>query len=448
MVASECERDEGFSSMKLVNGKWSNWSGGVKCRPKTVVAPANEIDLACAIRSADGPVRVPGSGHSFTPLCASDGLLLDLAAFNGVKSISLDPPSATILAGTPLWVIGPALYVKGLALNNMGDIDRQTLGGVVSTGTHGTGCTLGSISSDVAGFRILLANGDVLNCSAVEHAEIFLAGRVALGMLGAMTEITMSVRPRYRLVEDDFVLSSEELFAKLDELVAKNRHFEFFWFPYSDVAVCKALNETEKPAPKPCSAEELRRRGERTDGGSRVFAGINEVLPLMPFFLKPAHGLFSRFMPTPAKARWSHETFPSPRPIRFNEMEYSVPIDRGADCVREIVAEIRRKRINTGFPIEFRTVAADDIWLSPFYRRDSATIAVHQYYKVDTGPLFGACEAIFRSYEGRPHWGKRHTRSQVELVQLYPTFERFCSLRRELDPKGKFLNPYLRGLFE
>ena len=434
--------------MKLVNGKWSNWSGGVKCRPKAAVAPTNEIDLAGAIRSAESPVRAPGSGHSFTQVCASDGVLLDLAAFNGLKSVSFDPPTAAILAATPLWAIGPALYAKGLALKNMGDIDRQTLGGVVGTGTHGTGRTLGSFSSDVAGFRIVLANGDVLNCSLRENSEIFLAGRVALGMLGVMTEIAMSVRPRYRLVEDDFVLTSDELFGKLDDLIVKNLHFEFFWFPYSDVAVCKALNETEKTAPKPRSAEELRRRGLRYDGGSRVFAGINEVLPYMPFLLKPAHGLFSRFMPAPAKVRWSHETFPSPRPVRFNEMEYAVPVARGADCMREIVAEVRKKRINTGFPIEFRTVAADDIWLSPFYRRDSATIAVHQYYKVDTGSLFSACEAIFRSYEGRPHWGKRHTRSHEELTALYPAFERFCSLRRELDPTGKFLNGYLRTLFE
>jgi FAD-linked oxidoreductase len=434
--------------MKLVNGKWSNWSGGVKCRPKAVVAPADEIDLAGAVRCAQGPVRVPGSGHSFTPVCASDGVLLDLAAFNGVKSVSLDPPAATILAATPLWAIGPALHKKGLALKNMGDIDRQTLGGVVGTGTHGTGRTLGSFSSDVAGFRIVLANGDVLNCSSRENSEIFPAGRVALGMLGVMTEITMSVRPRYRLVEDDFFLGAEELFGKLDELIAKNRHFEFFWFPYSNVAVCKALNETENPAPEPRSADELCRRGERIDGGSRVFAGINEILPYMPFLLKPAHGLFSRFMPTPARARWSHETFPSPRPIRFNEMEYAVPIARGADCVREIVAEIRKKRINTGFPVEFRTVAADDIWLSPFYQRDSATIAVHQYHKVDTGPLFNACEAIFCSHGGRPHWGKRHTCSREDLAALYPEFERFIALRRTLDPAGKFLNAHLRELFE
>ncbi|HEY6578685.1 MAG TPA: D-arabinono-1,4-lactone oxidase [Rhizomicrobium sp.] len=434
--------------MKIEGGKWSNWSGGVTCKPRQILAPQNEVELAAAIRGAEPAVRTPGSGHSFTPLCASDGVLLDIAAFAGLKSVVPQAGTATFLAGTPLWAIGPALYPHGLALRNMGDIDRQTLAGVVATGTHGTGRTLGSLSSDVAGFRLILANGNVLNCSARENSGIFTAGRVALGMIGVMSEITMGVRPRYRLIEDNFFLRSDELFLRLDELIAGNRHFEFFWFPYSDIAVCKALNETDRPAPEPRSTEDMRRRGERYGGEARIFAGINEALPWLPFLLKPAHGLFSRMMPNPASARWSHEIFPSPRPVRFNEMEYAVPITRGADCLREVVAEIRRKRINTGFPLEFRTVAADDIWLSPFYGRDSATIAVHQYRRVDTGPLFGACEAIFRSYEGRPHWGKRHTRSRDELAALYPEFETFCTLRRELDPRGKFLNAYLRTLFE
>jgi FAD-linked oxidoreductase len=434
--------------MKIVGGKWSNWSGGVSCKPRQVLSPQNEIDLAAAIRGAEGPVRAPGSGHSFTPLCASDGVLMDLRAFQGLKSTSQEPLAAGILAATPLWAIGPALHVHGLALKNMGDIDRQTLAGVVATGTHGTGRSLGSLSSDVAGFRLILANGGVLNCTGRENAEIFLAGRVALGMLGIMTEISMSLRPQYRLIENNFLLAPDDLFRRLGELVSANRHFEFFWFPYAEKAVCKTLNETDEEAPEPRSAEFLRRRGERIGGEARIFAGINEALPYMPLFLKPAHGLFSRLMPNAPSARWSHEIFPSPRPVRFNEMEYAVPLERGADCIREIVAEIRRNKINTGFPLEFRTVAADDIWLSPFYGRDSATIAVHQYYKVDTDRLFDACEAIFRSYDGRPHWGKRHTRSRDELIVLYPAFERFCSLRRELDPRGKFLNSYLKSIFE
>jgi len=434
--------------MKLDGGRWSNWSGGVRCKPRAVTAPQNEIDLAAVIRGALGCVRVPGNGHSFTPLCATDDVLVDLSAFSGLKSAAPATNTATFLAASPLWAVGPALYSRGLALKNMGDIDRQTLAGVIATGTHGTGRTLGSFSSDVAGFRLVLANGDVLNCSALENAHIFAAGRVALGMLGVMTEITMSVRTRYRLMENNFFLQSEQLFRRLDELISANRHFEFFWFPWSDIAICKTLNETDKPAPEPHGAEDMRRRGTRYGGADHMFAGINALLPYFPFLLRRTHGLFSRLMPKPASARWSYEIFPSPRPVRFNEMEYAVPIDRGAECLREIVAAIRKKRISTGFPIEFRTVAADDICLSPFWRRESATIAVHQYHLVDTTELFSACETIFRRFEGRPHWGKRHTRTRDELRALYPEFERFRALRRMLDPQGKFLNSYLRGLFE
>lgn len=433
--------------MKIVAGKWTNWSGRVVAKPRSVIAPRDEVELAAAIRSAVGPVRVAGSGHSFTPLCVTDGTLVDLAGFCGLKFVDPVASTATIFGGTPLWASGPALHAKGVALVNMGDIDRQTIAGVVATGTHGTGRGLRSISGDVAGFRIILADGSVLNCSSKGNAEIFSAGRVALGMLGVMTEITMQVRPAYRLVEKNFLLPPEELFARLDSLVSDNRHFEFFWFPYAEVAVCKTLNETEGKAPAPRSAEEMQARGERIGADMVIFAAVNNILPYSPFLLAPAHRLFSRLMPGHGEPRWSHEIFPSPRIVRFNEMEYTVPYGKGADCVRELADTIRKKRINTGFPLEFRSVAADDAWLSPFQGRDSATIAVHQYYRADPAPLFDTCEAIFRRYEGRPHWGKCHTRSAEELRALYPEFDRFAGLRQRLDPSGKFLNPYLKTLF-
>jgi FAD-linked oxidoreductase len=340
------------------------------------------------------------------------------------------------------------LFAHGLALKNMGDIDRQTLAGVVGTGTHGTGPTLRSFSAEVAGFRLIQADGQVLNCSPAENADTFAAGRCSLGMLGVMTEITVRARPAYKLVEKNFLLPPDELFAQLDALIANNRHFEFFWFPYADRAVCKSLNETDDAAPEPRGAEAMCERGEKGGADARVFAAINEVLPYAPFLLNPAHRLFSQLMPGPGRARWSYEIFPSPRTIRFNEMEYAVPRAKGPECLKEIVAAVRGKRINTGFPIEYRTVAADDVWLSPFYERDSATIAVHQYHRVDTRKLFETCEAIFRRYDGRPHWGKRHTRTATELEAIYPKYGEFRALRRKLDPAGKFLNAHLRAMFD
>ena len=434
--------------MKLNRGKWHNWSCGVSCKPKASVAPKDEMELAAAIRTAVAPVRVPGTGHSFTPVCASDGTLIDLSAFSGLRRVDAFAPTATFGAATPLWAFGPALHPHGLALKNMGDIDRQTLGGVVGTGTHGTGAELKSFSGEVAGFDLMLANGQVLTCNAQENAEVFAAGRCSLGMLGVMTEITMHVRPAYRLAEKNVLLSPDALFRDLDRLVAENRHFEFFWFPYADRAVCKALNETDEPAPVPRTPEEMRERGERSSADERAFAAINKVLPFASVLLKPSHRLFSRLMPGGDRVRWSHEAFPSPRTVRFNEMEYAVPRDKGPACLKDIVAAIRAQKITTGFPIEYRTVAADDVWLSPFFERDSATIAVHQYHRVDTTTLFSACETIFRRYEGRSHWGKRHTRSAAELEMLYPKFNEFRALRRSLDPKGKFLNSYLRAMFE
>ncbi|HEX3809958.1 MAG TPA: D-arabinono-1,4-lactone oxidase [Rhizomicrobium sp.] len=434
--------------MKIVGGKWSNWSGGVSCKPKQVVAPKDEVELAAAVRSAQGTVRVPGTGHSFTPICASDGMMIDVSAFDGLEDFDAEKQIATLGAATPIWAIGPLLTPHGVGLKNQGDIDRQMLGGVVGTGTHGTGGTLGSMSAEVAGFRAIAAGGEVIHCSKNENADLLDAGRVSLGMLGVMTEISVHVRPAYKLEEKQFLLPVEEVFAKLDTLLRDNKHFEFFWFPYADKILCKTLNETDKPAREPRTLEEMRAKGEQTDPSESAFAFFNEVLPYAPFLLGPLHRMFTNLMPGKDKVRWSHEIYPSPRTVRFNEMEYAVPAEKGADCVREVAETIRKKRINTGFPIEFRNVAADGGWLSPFYQRASATIAVHQYHRVDTAPLFDTCEGIFRKYKGRPHWGKRHTVKAAEAQALYPKYGEFLALRRKLDPKGKFLNSHLRAIFE
>jgi FAD-linked oxidoreductase len=434
--------------MKIVGGKWSNWSGGVVCKPKEIVAPKDEVALAAAVRQGKAPVRSPGTGHSFTPLNATDGTLIDLSAFSGLKKFEAERSVATFGAATRLWEIGPLLHPLGQALKNMGDIDRQTLGGVVGTGTHGTGVTLGSLSSQVAGFRLLLASGEILHCSPTENPELFAAGRTSIGALGVMIDIAMHVRPAFKLHEQNFLLPIGELWQKLDGFVQDNRHFEFFWFPYSDVAVCKTLNETTEPAPEPRTADAMRERGEKGGADSRIFSAINEALPFAPFALRAAHRMFSGSMSSAGRVRWSQEIFPSPRTVRFNEMEYAVPFEKGPETVRKIAAEIRKRRINTGFPIEYRTVAPDDVWLSPFYERQSATIAVHQYFRVNTSRLFDMCESIFRSVEGRPHWGKRHTRTREEFEELYPKFDDFRALRQKLDPQGRFLNPHLRTIFE
>jgi FAD/FMN-containing dehydrogenase len=143
----------------------------------------------------------------------------------------------------------------------------------------------------------------------------------------------------------------------------------------------------------------------------------------------------------------SYRVFPSARDVRFNEMEYAVPVERGFDCLRELRAFIERDRVRVHFPIEDRVVAGDDIWLSPFYQRDSAVISVHMYAGMPYKDYFSGAEAIFRNHRGRPHWGKIHNLGARDLQDMYPMWSRFQEFRRQLDPKGVFLNDHLTRLF-
>ena len=433
--------------MKTVGGKWSNWSGNVRFKPSAIIEPKDEIDLAIAIRKTEGHLRFPGSGHSFAPLNQTDGSLIDLSAFVGLKGFDPQREVASIAAATPLWGLGSLLHPLGYALKSMPDIDRQTLGGAVATGTHGSGLTLGSLSADVASFRLMLPTGEIVHCSPEENADIYAAGRLSLGLLGVLTEIDMKVQPAYKLQRTFFRHPVQELFRQLDGLVHANRNLSFFWFPHSEVAVCRSLNETECQAPTRHSARTLFTRGERRRVDEYVLSAVAETLRYMPGMLKPAHRFFAATMFKRQKVRWSHEIYPAARTVRYVAMEYAVPYERGAEAMQEVAEAIRKSKILMPLPLIYRTVAADDVWLSPFCDRTSATISVNQYAKMDSERLFSMCETILRRYGGRPHWGKIHSATRNELAELYPHFEDFCALRRKLDPQGKFLNDHLGPLF-
>lgn len=426
---------------------WANWSGSVRASPATHLVPASEHALATAIRDASGPVRVVGSGHSFTPICETAGTLVSLDALQGVVSVDVVRNRATVKAGSKIHALGRPLFDAGVALKNQGDIDRQAIAGAVSTGTHGTGPSLGSLSSEVTGFRLVTARGEILNCSADENAEIWEAGRTSLGLFGVFSQITLNVKPVYRLKQENWAMSTQDCWQQFDALSRDHRHFEFFWFPMADAIVAKTLDETTDDVPPPADSEKMRDRGERSSWDQRVFETGCQIARAFPFLSGPLQNFFTRgAMGTGSRARWSHEIFPSPRTVLFNEMEYAVPAESGVACIREVAEVIRSRRIGGVFPIEFRLVKADDIWLSPFYGRDAATISIHQYNRQSFKPLFDAVEPIFWKYGGRPHWGKVHSLSAAQLAELYPMWDRFQALRRRLDPDGKFLNAYLRDV--
>jgi len=386
---------------------WTNFSGRVTCKPARLARPRDEAALIEAVRAAaaDGRgLRVAGTGHSFTPLCASDGTLVSLDDWQGIIALDRGRRRATVRAGTKLHALGEPLLAAGLAMRNMGDVDVQALAGAVSTGTHGTGPTLANVSSQVVGARLVLASGEVLELDADGDPDRLDAARVSLGLLGVFSALQLQLVPAYRLHERIWRTGIEECLTELEADVAARRHYEFWWYPHKDYAERKALALTDAPAESVAG-----RKGERID--------------------------------------WSARVLPSVRELRFNEMEYSVPAAAGPACFRALRERMRSRWPDVVWPIEYRTLGADSAWLSTAHRRASVAISLHQDARIDPDAFFADCEPIFVEHAGRPHWGKLHTRGARDLAALYPHWPRFQSLRRELDPRGVFANAYLRELF-
>ncbi|MEN8185033.1 MAG: D-arabinono-1,4-lactone oxidase [Myxococcota bacterium] len=385
---------------------WTNWSGSVRCRAHELATPEGEAGLATIVERAarEGRrIRAVGSGHSFVPLVSTDGIIVSLDRLAGILSHDRETLSASVRAGTKLHDLGEPLLARGLAMENLGDIDVQSLGGALSTGTHGTGRTLGNLASRVAALRLVLASGEILEIDSDHDPETLRAARVSLGALGIVTTARLRLLPAYRLHERTWRAPLAEILEKLDSLILENRHFEFFYFPKADFAEAKAINLTEEE-PETVAG----RKHERID--------------------------------------WSSRILPSVREERFNEMEYSLPAASGPACLRAAVERVRSRHPDVAWPLEYRTVAADDAWLSPAHGRATVTISVHQHGEEPYREFFADLEPILLEPGGRPHWGKFHTQSAATLAGRYPEWESFQAVQRRLDPGGLFLNEHLATL--
>ena len=399
--------------------EWNNWAGNIAATPRQMAQPASEAEVAALMQKAARtrlPVRIVGSGHSFQPLCATDGLLISLDDLQGLVSADSASGLATVWAGTKLHALGAPLLEAGLALENMGDIDRQSVAGAVSTGTHGTGPTLKNLSSQVVGLRLVTASGEILDVNAGSNPALFKAAQVSLGSLGVITQATLRCLPAYRLHERTWAEPFADCMAALDERVAATRHFEFFWVPGEDVCACKAL--------QPVTDESWQ---------------VSENLPALSDRLRRYIG--------PQRVDWSYRIFPSERNNRFVEMEFAVPAMDGPTCMQEIRALMQGRHPDVQWPVEYRTLAADDIWLSPAYARESVTISIHQAADLPYADFFNDAETIFRRYAGRPHWGKLHSHTATDFRKLYPRWNDFLVVRQKLDSEGRFLNDHLRSVF-
>ena len=385
---------------------WSNWSGRWRGRPNALQFVRSEADAAAiaaeATRSGHS-VRVAGAGHSHSPLIPNDGVIVDASGLAGVIHADPQTQRAWVWAGTRIYALGQPLRDAGLGLPNQGDIDRQAIAGAIATGTHGTGATLKNLSAAVTGARVALASGELVDCSANHNPDLWQVIRLNLGAAGIVTRLELQLRDAYRLSERAWTATFDELIPELQELVRQSRHFEFFWYPHDDTAMAKSIDETDAAAEYPLGNE-----GART--------------------------------------AWSFEVLPNHRPHLHTEMEYSVPAAQGPACLADIRSLIRKEFSDLRWPVEYRTLGADDVWLSCAYERETVTISVHQDINEDDEPYFRACEEIFLDYSGRPHWGKVNYLDAHGMGQAHPRWLDWWRARDAVDSNGTFLNDYLAGL--
>lgn len=414
---------------------WRNWSGSVTATPAAIERPRTRDRLRALVAGA-ARARVTGAGHSFMPLCETDGLLLNLSEMEGEIEVCDDGASAWVPAGWPIHRLTPALWAKGFSLANQGDIDKQSMAGALSTGTHGTGVTLGSISTQALAYRLVLADGSYVECDAAAEPDLFQAARVSLGMIGVIEQVRLALKPAYRLRETLRRVALEDVLGQWDELNAAHRHVEFFVFPYADHALLKILDPVERGDDRP-----------GLDIESAALQLICDLAAAAPGLAPVLQRLITRAMSASTRAAPAYRIFPSERPTLFEEMEHEIPAAAGPDALRAAIARVRARKFPIIFPFEFRAVAADDIWLSPMHAGPCVSISIHQYAKMDWRAPFAEIESVLAAAGGRPHWAKRHTLTSADVLALYPMAARWGDARRRVDPAGKFMNDALRELF-
>jgi FAD-linked oxidoreductase len=420
---------------------WRNWTGDQRCRPAAIERPASIAEIAAALERAATQgrrVRVAGAGHSFSDIALTDGLLLTLDRMNRVLDVDRSAGLVRVQGGITIRELSHRLAEHGLALENLGDIDAQSIAGAISTATHGTGAKLPNISSQVAALTLVLADGSTLKCSE-DEPELLRAARVGLGALGVIAEVTLRCVPAFRLCGIDAPAPLEQTLGRFDELSLTNDHFEFYVFPHARTALTRTNNRTELAAHPRTRLSSYANDVLLTNRTFELFCRLGRR---MPSRIPRINRLVTRLAGASRRVDRSDRIFASPRLVRFTEMEYALPRERTIEAVRRVLDLIPRKNFAVPFPIEVRTVAGDDALISTTTGRDSGFVAVHMFEGMAWEPYFRAVEAIMDELDGRPHWGKRHFQSATTLRARYPEWDCFQAVRRRLDPAGRFANAY------
>ena len=422
---------------------WSNWAGNQLSKPVRIERPSSESEVVEIVLRAVAEhlrVKVVGSGHSFTGIAVPDEVMIDLAQMNRVVNVDHVGGVITVQAGIVLSDLNAYLESHKLSMPNLGDVTYQTLAGAVSTSTHGTGLQRTGLAAQIRAFKLVTSSGEVLTCDPVHNAEIFHCGRVSLGALGVITEVTLNVVPSFNLRAVEQPMPISHVLDNFAQLIQENDFFEFYWVPHTKWALTKANNVSMDAIDSPGRFATWYNKMFMENYAFGLLCRVGRLFPkLIP--------KLATILPSSGRVEYvnvSHRIFSSKRLVKFYEMEYSITLDSLVPALREVMQMVEDRGFLISFPVEVRCTGSDDIPLSTSTGRRSAYIAVHMFKGCEYTEYFAAVETILRKHEGRPHWGKIHNLDASDISSLYPEYQRFIEVRNQLDPEGVFTNDYLR----
>ncbi len=423
--------------------EWRNWTGDQRCLPARIERPAGRgdlVDLVARAAEAGLNVRAVGAGHSFTDAACTGGVMVRMDRLARLLDVDRDSGLVKVEAGIGLRALSESIWGYGLALENLGDIDKQTISGAVSTATHGTGSRFRNLSSLIEAIELARPDGTVLELSREDDAEALAAARVGLGALGVIATITLRTVPAFTVRRVDSPEPLGETLDRLDDLADGSDHFEFYVFPHTETALLRQSERIDEP---PKGRNPVIEFANEVVLENWVLGAIARIGRRAPSRIPELSRFVSRQLGGSTKQDRSYRVFASDRRVRFTEMEYAIPRRHAVEAVSRAKEAAERAQPAVGFPIECRFVAGDDADLSPAHERDTTYIAVHQFEGMAWESYFRSIEEIMSSYGGRPHWGKRHFQTAESLAERYPRWADFQRVRERLDPTGCFRNAYV-----
>lgn len=425
---------------------WQNWARTVKSIPAGFVNVCCEADIIAAIHEAKRQalrIKVVGSGHSYNDIADSSGAICaSMSSYAAIEHVDRNTNRVTVQAGMQLGTFCEALASLDLALPVLGAITDQTVAGIISTATHGTGRSIRSLSDYVVGLRLVDGNGNAVDISVEQNADLLNAARVGLGSLGIISTVTFACVPGFNLVLETRPMKLRDVIANLKTLYQAD-YFGFWWIPQTRWTMLRTASRKPLDNSQPCCTQERDHIALR-DVLHETALWLAGNSPRTTSLVNAAEHALRFRHPRVIEGRWD-KVFPCPSPIRQVAMEYAIPIESTGPVLEALEGIFLRHAMHA--PVDVRFCAADESWLSPANQREVCYVGIgvskpfgrHISYEA----LFGDLEAVFCRFGGRPHWGKIHTLNAEQLRALYPQWHRFAEVRNMLDPNRIFVNSYL-----